>query len=105
MTAPIVETIWFVNGFQRHIVMAAPFPVIAPSSVQNLTNYYQCEILSGVFTAYMIFKIWNISLKWPIILSSVSTKQVLDYLIPENLYWTTDMNFRKISLTLGHDYW
>ena len=32
MAAPIVETIWLVNGFKRHIVMAAP------SSVQNLMN-------------------------------------------------------------------
>ena len=36
MAAPIVETIWLVNGFQRHIVMAAPIAVTAPSSVQNL---------------------------------------------------------------------
>ena len=38
MAAPIVETIWLVNGFKRHIVMAAPFAVTAPSSVQNLIN-------------------------------------------------------------------
>ena len=36
MAAPIVETIWLVNGFKRHIVMAAPIAVTAPSSVQNL---------------------------------------------------------------------
>ena len=36
MAAPIVEMIWLVNGFKRHIVMAALFPVTAPSSVQNL---------------------------------------------------------------------
>ena len=38
MAGPIVETIWLVNGFLRHIVMAAPIAVIAPSSVQNLMN-------------------------------------------------------------------
>ena len=27
-----------VNGFKRHIVMAAPFSFTAPSSVQNLMN-------------------------------------------------------------------
>ena len=36
MAAPIVETILLVNGFKHHIVMAAPFPVTMPSSVQNL---------------------------------------------------------------------
>ena len=36
MAAPFVETIWLVNGFKRHIVMAAPMAVTAPSSVQNL---------------------------------------------------------------------
>ena len=36
MAAPLVETIWLVNGFKRHIVMAAPIAVTAPSSVQNL---------------------------------------------------------------------
>ena len=36
MAAPIVETISLVNAFKRHIVMAAPFPVTMPSSVQNL---------------------------------------------------------------------
>ena len=36
MAAPIVETIWLVNGFKRHIVMAAPIAVTAPSCVQNL---------------------------------------------------------------------
>ena len=36
MAAPIVETILLVNGFKRHIVMAAPLAVTAPSSVQNL---------------------------------------------------------------------
>ena len=36
MAAPIVETIWLVNGFKRHIVMAAPIAVTAHSSVQNL---------------------------------------------------------------------
>ena len=36
MAAPIVETISLVNGFKRHIVMAAPFPDTMPSSVQNL---------------------------------------------------------------------
>ena len=35
MAGPIVETIWLVNGFLRHI---APIAVIAPSSVQNLMN-------------------------------------------------------------------
>ena len=34
MAAPIVETIWLVNDFKRHIVIA----VTAPSSVQNLMN-------------------------------------------------------------------
>ena len=38
MAAPVVETISLVNGFKRHIVMAAPFPVTMPSSVQNLTK-------------------------------------------------------------------
>ena len=38
MAASIVETIWLVNGFKRHIVMAAPFPVTALSSYQNLMN-------------------------------------------------------------------
>ena len=36
MAAPIVETIWLVNGFKCHIVMAGPFAVTAPSSLQNL---------------------------------------------------------------------
>ena len=36
MAAPIVETIWLVNGFIRHIVMAAPLAVTAPYSLQNL---------------------------------------------------------------------
>ena len=36
MAAPIVEMIWLVNGFKRHIVMAAPIAVTASSSVQNL---------------------------------------------------------------------
>ena len=27
MAAPIVETIWLVNGFKRHIVMAVPHSV------------------------------------------------------------------------------
>ena len=36
MAAPRVETIWLVNGFKRHIVMAAPIAVSAPSSVWNL---------------------------------------------------------------------
>ena len=36
MAAPIVETIGLVNGFIRHIVMAAPLAVTAPSSLQNL---------------------------------------------------------------------
>ena len=35
MAAPIVETIWLVNGCKCHIAMAAPFPVTARSSVQN----------------------------------------------------------------------
>ena len=38
MTAPIVETIWLVNGFKPHIVMVAPFEVTALSSLQNLMN-------------------------------------------------------------------
>ena len=38
MAAPIVETVWLVNGFKSHIVMAAPFEETAPSSVQNLIN-------------------------------------------------------------------
>ena len=38
MAAAIVETIWLVKDFKRLIVMAAPFAVIAPSSVQNLMN-------------------------------------------------------------------
>ena len=38
MAAPIVETIWLVNGFKRHIVMAGPLAVTAPSSVQKLIN-------------------------------------------------------------------
>ena len=38
MAAPIVETNCLVNGFKRHIVMAAPFTITAPSSVQNLMN-------------------------------------------------------------------
>ena len=38
MAAPIVETIWLVNGFKRHIVMAVPLAVTVPSSVQNLMN-------------------------------------------------------------------
>ena len=38
MAAPIVETIWLVNGFKRHIEMAEPFAVNAPSSDQNLKN-------------------------------------------------------------------
>ena len=36
MAAPIVETIWLVNGFKRHIVMATPLEVTASSSVQIL---------------------------------------------------------------------
>ena len=36
MAAPIVETILLVNGFKRHIVMAAPLAVTAPSGVQIL---------------------------------------------------------------------
>ena len=36
MSAPIVETIWLVNGFKRHIVMTAPLAVTVPSSVHNL---------------------------------------------------------------------
>ena len=36
MAAPVAETIWLVNGFKRHIVMAAPCTVAASSSVQNL---------------------------------------------------------------------
>ena len=36
MAAPIIETIWLVNGFQRNIVMAAPLTVTALSRVQNL---------------------------------------------------------------------
>ena len=31
MAVPIVETIWLVNGFQRHIIVAAPLAVTAPS--------------------------------------------------------------------------
>ena len=41
MAAPIVEMIWLVNGFKRHIVMAAPLAVTAPSSIQNLMNIRQ----------------------------------------------------------------
>ena len=33
MAAPIVETIWLVNVFKCHIVMAVPLAVTAPSSV------------------------------------------------------------------------
>ena len=36
MAALIVETIWLVNGLKRHIVMAAPLTITAPSSVQSL---------------------------------------------------------------------
>ena len=36
MAAPIVETIWLVNGFKSHIVIAASFTITPPSSVQNL---------------------------------------------------------------------
>ena len=39
MGALIVETIWLlVNGFKRHIVMAAPCTVTAPTNVKNLTK-------------------------------------------------------------------
>ena len=38
MAAPLSETIWLVNGFKRHIVMAAHLSITAPSSVQNLMN-------------------------------------------------------------------
>ena len=38
MAALMVETIWLVNGFKRHIEMTAPYAVNAPSSVQNLKN-------------------------------------------------------------------
>ena len=38
MAAPIVETIWLVNGFNSLSVMAAPIAVTAPSSEQNLMN-------------------------------------------------------------------
>ena len=34
MAAFIVETMWLVNGFKRHIVMAAPYAVIALSNEQ-----------------------------------------------------------------------
>ena len=36
MAASLDETIWLVNGFKCHIVMAAPLAVTTPSSVQNL---------------------------------------------------------------------
>ena len=36
MGALIVETIWLVNGFKHHIVMAAPCTVTAPTNVKNL---------------------------------------------------------------------
>ena len=36
MAALIVETIWLVNGLKRHIVMAAPLTITAPSNVQSL---------------------------------------------------------------------
>ena len=36
MAAPLVETIWLVNGFKRHVVMASTLAVTAPSSFQNL---------------------------------------------------------------------
>ena len=39
MAAPIVEMIGLVNGFKRHIVIAAPLSVTAPSSVQNLMKF------------------------------------------------------------------
>ena len=38
MAAPIVETIWLVNWFKCHIVMAAPLAVTVPYSVQYLMN-------------------------------------------------------------------
>ena len=49
MAAQIVETIWMVIGFKRYIVMAAPFEVTGPSSVQNLikTSSRQFDGKSG----------------------------------------------------------
>ena len=38
MATPIVETIGLVIGLKRHSIMAAPFALTLPSSVQNLMN-------------------------------------------------------------------
>ena len=66
MAAPIVETIWLVNGFKRHFVMAAPLVVTALSSVQNLMassmisrGVLMIETILLLDWDFIIMKIWK----------------------------------------------